>query len=195
MYGTSPPAIAGGIVFSNVTAPSDPAFPGYEMWVDKQGFMRVRVIHDASVFNMIGMIGTVFLADGKQHMLCRDLRRLVAGGGHQALCRWRAGHGRVQRRLVPDRQHHQDGSGDATSARNRTRARSTSPARSATFSSTMWCAARPTSRPLKTACSRRKDAQHCMASGYSTRGPARLVRDTSGAALNGTLTSGNMWVP
>ena len=90
MYGVSPPAIAGGIVFSNVTAPSDPAFPGYEMWVDKQGFMRVRVINNAATFNMIGMIGAVFLADGKKHMLCATYvaRRWLRGSSSMSMaCR------------------------------------------------------------------------------------------------------------
>ena len=57
-------------MFSNVTAPSDPAFPGYEMWVDNTGFMRVRLICDANALNMVGRAGLIFLADGKKHMLC-----------------------------------------------------------------------------------------------------------------------------
>ena len=193
MYGVSPPAVAGGIVFSNVTAPSDPTFPGYEMWVDKQGFLRVRVIHDASVFNMIGLIGSVFLADGKQHMVAAtyDGSSLIAGikmyidgvldtaafgeGSFLTASIIKTG----QAMLVGTQQN--EGSFNFTGTIGHLQLDNV--VRNAAYIA-----------PIKNGVLPPQNANTVWRLLFN-EGTGTLVHDTSGASLNGTLTSGNMWVP
>lgn len=60
------PATA-GIIFTNVT--TSPTFPGYEFWIDANGFLHSRIIHDISVPNYIGVIGTTNVLDGNPHVI------------------------------------------------------------------------------------------------------------------------------
>ena len=193
MYGVSPPAIAGGIVFSNVTAPSDPAFPGYEMWVDKQGFMRVRVINNAATFNMIGMIGAVFLADGKKHMLCAtyDGSSLAAGiklyvDGVQDTGAFSEG-SFLTASIIKAGQAMYVGTQQNEGAFNFTgtigHVQLDNVVRSAAYIA-----------PVKNGVIPPKDANTVWRL-LLNEGTGVTVNDTSGGGRNGTLTSGNMWVP
>lgn len=59
--GINPPVAA--IIFSNVnTSP----YPGYEIWIDSVGHLRVRIIHDIDG-NYIDVQSSVIVTDGSRH--------------------------------------------------------------------------------------------------------------------------------
>jgi hypothetical protein len=64
--GTGPTGVS-GILFTNVSSPTNPAFPGYEFWIDGDGHLTVRIIHNITT-NFIGVHGTTMVCDGKHHV-------------------------------------------------------------------------------------------------------------------------------
>lgn len=55
------------MLFANVTAPANPAFPGYEFWIDDHCRLRVRVINNVST-HFAGAIGTTQVCDLTKHV-------------------------------------------------------------------------------------------------------------------------------
>lgn len=55
-----------GLIFTNVTAGTP--FTGYEMWVDGNGFLTVRIIN-TTLTSFIDLHGSTFLPDGKWHVV------------------------------------------------------------------------------------------------------------------------------
>ena len=54
------------VFFTNVPA-SGTAEPGYEVWVDNIGFLRVRIISDIGANNYLGVVGTTNVCDAAKH--------------------------------------------------------------------------------------------------------------------------------
>src|SRR6185503_11555212 len=62
----APPAAS--VIFTNV--PSDAygsKYPGYELWIDSGSHLHVRLIHDFSASQYIGVSGNTNIADNKWH--------------------------------------------------------------------------------------------------------------------------------
>lgn len=64
---TKCPAGGASVIFSNVPA-TGPNYPGYELWVDQNGKLRVRII-SSIVNNYIGLIGNTNVVDSTWHFV------------------------------------------------------------------------------------------------------------------------------
>lgn len=56
-----------GMIFTNAT--TGPGFPGYEVWIDGDGLVHVRIISNVVTPNYLGVIGSQNICDGKVHMI------------------------------------------------------------------------------------------------------------------------------
>ena len=61
------PNSVGQVIFSNVPA-SGPPYPGYELWIDTSGHLRVRLINNQPS-NYLDVSGTTNVVDGKKHFV------------------------------------------------------------------------------------------------------------------------------
>lgn len=66
MFQKPPLPNGANVIFTNVTVGQP--FPGYELWVDVQGHLHVRIIH-AILGNFIGKAGTTDVCDSKWHVV------------------------------------------------------------------------------------------------------------------------------
>ncbi len=58
--------VEASMIFTNVSNAS--AFPGYELWINENGKLHIRVINNITT-NFIGVYGTTVLDDGEWHVL------------------------------------------------------------------------------------------------------------------------------
>ncbi len=61
------PNSVGQVIFSNVPA-SGPPYPGYELWIDTSGHLRVRLINNQPS-NYLDVTGATNVVDGKKHFV------------------------------------------------------------------------------------------------------------------------------
>lgn len=59
------PTVA-GMIFTNVTSATP--FPGYELWLNANGFLNVRIINSITLPDYVGKFGSINMCDGKPHM-------------------------------------------------------------------------------------------------------------------------------